>query len=369
MEVVLEGFELRTARLRLATTFRSAHGTRQHRDVMIVRAMVRDGAPGWSECVTESEPSYWPEYTDGARHVLQHHVIPRVLAGRSVDEVRGHQMAKAAVEMAALDAGLRARGQSVAEFVGATRSVVPTGIALGISHTLDDLVDEAICWCSRGHGALKLKVAPGHDLDAVREVRSAVGPQVELLVDANGSYRSDQPDDLAALARLADPSLGLLAIEQPFAPDDLAGHARLARQMGVLVCLDESIGSLADVETALAMRACGAISLKAGRVGGLRETRRIHQRCLDEGVPMRCGGMLETGLGRAVNLAVAALPGCTLPPDLGPSSRYFERDLTTPFEAENGMMTVPSGAGLGVQPDEEVLDQVTTSTTIVRATE
>lgn len=367
MEVALEGFELRTARLQLAETFRSAHATRDHRDVIIVRALVRDGAAGWSECVTESEPTYWPEYTESAWHVLQHHVIPRVLAGRSMAEVRGHQMAKAAVEMATLDAGLRARGRSLAEFLGAARREVATGIVLGMAPTIDHVVDEAILWCSRGHRALKLKIAPGQDVEAVRQVRSAVGPNVDLVVDANGSYRSEQSDDRAALVGLADPTLRLLAIEQPFAPDDLAGHAGLARHIDVPVCLDESIGSLADVETALTMRACGAISLKPGRVGGLLETRRVHQHCLDEGVPMRCGGMLETGLGRAANLAVAALPGCTLPPDLGPSSRYFTRDVTAPFEAEDGMMTVPSGAGLGVQPDEERLDQMTTRKTILRA--
>jgi o-succinylbenzoate synthase len=367
MEVLLEGIELRRIHLPLAETFHAAHGTREHREAIVVRAMVRNGAPGWSECVAEVEPTYWPEYTEGAWHVLEHHLVPRVLAGQPMRQVRGHQMAKAAVEMAALDAGLRAQGQSLSEFLGATRREVPTGIALGVAPTLDALVDDAVRWCSQGHRALKLKITPGWDIEAVRAVRTAVGPQTQLLLDANGSYSGEEPDHLAVLTKATDPSHGLSAIEQPFPPDDLHAHARLARQIDVPVCLDESIGSLRDVDTALAMRACGAVNLKAGRVGGLVETRRIHQRCVDEGVALRCGGMLETGLGRAANLAVAALPGCTLPPDLGPSSRYYARDITEPFEAEQGMMKVPSGPGLGIEPNEEALDEMTVHKLVLRA--
>lgn len=367
MQVVLEGIELHRVHLPLAETFRAGHGSRAHRDVVIVQALVVDGASGWSECVTEVEPTYWPEYTEGAWHVLQHHLVPRILAGRSLGEVRGHQMAKAALETAALDAGLRAEGRSVADFLGATRDRVGTGIALGIAETADSLAEAALWWQARGHQAFKLKVTPGWDLEPVRAVRQAVGFDVALMVDANGTYRSDDPDHLVVLEKLADPSLNLVAVEQPFSPDDLLGHARLARRVDVPLCLDESIGSLPDVQTALALGACGAVSLKVGRVGGLLETRRIHQFCRDEGVGLRAGGMLETGLGRAVNLAVAALPGCTLPPDLGPSTRYFSRDITAPFEHEEGMMAVPAGAGLGIEPLQEVLDEVTVDKMTLRA--
>ena len=359
MQVALEGIELRLIRLPLAETFRAAHGRRDHREVVIVRALAADGPAGWSECVAEVEPTYWPEYTAGAHHVLQHHLVPRMLAGRTLRDVRGHQMAKAALEGAVLDAGLRADGRSLASFLGARRREVGTGIALGITDTVDDLVMAAMTWCAQGHRALKLKVAPGWDVEPVGAVRAAVGHKVELVVDANGSYLSGDPDHMAALARLADPGLGLACIEQPFGPDDLTGHARLVELVDVPICLDESIGSLGDVETALGLGACGAISLKVGRVGGLLETKRIHDRCVDEGVPLRAGGMLETGLGRAVNLAVAALPGCTLPPDLGPSARYFTQDITPPFDDRDGTMTVPDGAGLGIEPLQEVLDDVT----------
>lgn len=367
MEVALEGVELRLVRMPLAQPFVTAHGTRRRRDVVLVRALVADGPDGWGECVAEPEPTYWPEYAAGALHVLEHHLVPRLLDGRPLRQVQGHHMAKAALECAALDAGLRAEGRSMASFLGATRPVVPTGIAVGVTATVDDLVDTVLAWHGHGHRAFKLKVRPGWDVEPLRAVRSTVGDGVALLADANGSYRSDSTDHLATLDRLAANDIGLVAIEQPFPAGDLVGHARLVRRIAVPVCLDESIGSLPDLDTALALGACGAVSLKVGRVGGLIEATRIHQRCRDAGVSLRCGGMLETGLGRALNLAVAALPGCNLPPDLGPSSRYFTTDLTPPFESRGGTMIVPDGPGLGVEPLDEVLDDVTISHHILRA--
>jgi O-succinylbenzoate synthase len=367
MQVVLEGIELRAVRMPLAEPFVTARGTRRHREVVIVRAMAAEGPSGWGECVAEPEPTYWPEYSVAALHVLEHHLVPRLLGGRSLREVRGHQMAKAALECAALDAGLRAENRSVADFLGATRPVVPTGIALGITRTIEALVDSVVRWRDQGHQAFKLKVQPGWEIEPVRAVRDAIGDEAALLVDANGSFRSDNAHDLATLVRLGAPDLGLVAVEQPFAADDLVGHARLARELDVPVCLDESIGSLADLDTALALGACGAVSLKAGRVGGLVESRRIHQRCREAGVALRCGGMLETGIGRALNLAIAALPACNLPPDLGPSSRYYATDLTPAFESRGGTMIVPSGPGLGVEPLPEVLEDMTVSQRTLRA--
>jgi o-succinylbenzoate synthase len=367
MEVALEGFELRLVRMPLAEPFVTAHGTRRWREAVIVRALAGDGPDGWGECVAEPEPTYWPEYTDAALHVLEHHLVPRLLDGRALRQVRGHHMAKAALECAALDAALRADGRSMASFLGATRPVVPTGIAIGMAPTIDALVDAVLRWHGEGHRAFKLKVQPGWDVAPLRAVRATVGHEVALLADANGSYRSESTDHLAALGRLADASIGLVALEQPFAPDDLVGHARLARRIDVPVCLDESIGSLGQLESALMLEACGAVSLKAGRLGGLVEAQRVHQRCRDAGVSLRCGGMLETGLGRALNLAVAALPGCNLPPDLGPSARYFTTDLTLPFESRGGTMIVPSGPGLGVEPLAEVLHDMTISHRTLRA--
>lgn len=367
MEVVLAGVELRRVRMPLAEPFVTAHGTRRRRDIVLVRALVEDGPDGWGECVAEPEPTYWPEYTTAAFDVLEHHLVPRLLDGRSLREVRGHHMAKAALECAAIDAGLRAEGRSMASFLGATRPVVPTGIAIGMTRTVDETVDAVLRWHGQGHRAFKIKVQPGWDVEPLEAVRSTVGDGVALLADANGSYDSGSVDHLTTLRRIADANIGLVAIEQPFEPDDLVGHARLVRQIDVPVCLDESIGSVAQLESALLLEACDAVSLKAGRVGGLVEARRIHQRCRDAGVSLRCGGMLETGLGRALNLAVAALPGCNLPPDLGPSARYFRTDLTPPFESRGGTMIVPDGPGLGVEPLPEVLDDLTISHRVLRA--
>jgi O-succinylbenzoate synthase len=367
MEVALEGVELRLVRMPLAEPFVTAHGTRRRREIVLVRALVADGPDGWGECVAEPDPTYWPEYTAGALDVLEHHLVPRLLDGRTLREVRGHHMAKAALECAAIDAGLRAEGRSMASFLGATRPVVPTGIAIGMTRTVDGLLDAVLRWHGEGHRAFKLKIQPGWDVEPLRVVRSTIGDGVALLADANGSYLSGSVDHVATLHRLADVSIGLVAIEQPFPPDDLVGHARLARRIDVPVCLDESIGSLAQLESALTLEACGAVNLKPGRVGGLVETRRIHQRCRDAGVSLRCGGMLETGLGRALNLAVAALPGCNLPPDLGPSSRYFTPDLTPPFVSKGGTMIVPDGPGLGVVPLPDVLDDMTITHRTLRA--
>jgi O-succinylbenzoate synthase len=245
---------------------------------------------------------------------------------------------------------------------------VTTGIALGLTDSVDDLVAAAGRWHDDGHRAFKLKVQPGWAADPVRAVRKALGEGAALVVDANGSFRSDRPDDLAALDQLAGPDLALAAIEQPFAPDDLVGHARLARRIDTPVCLDESVGSLGDLETALALGACDAVCLKVGRVGGLVEAERIHRRARDVGLDLRAGGMLETGIGRAVNLAVAALPGCTLPPDLGPSARYFAEDVTVPFDALGGTMNVPGAPGLGVEPRPQALDRFTVTQLVLRAT-
>jgi O-succinylbenzoate synthase len=367
VHVALAGVELRLVRLPLAQPFRTAHATRTERAVVVVRALVDDGPDGWGECVAEPEPTYWPEYTAACWDVLRHHLVPRLLAGRPLVEVRGHQMSKAALEVAAVDAALRAQGRSMAAFLGAARTRVPTGIALGVAASVDELVTQAGRWHDDGHRSFKLKVQPGWDLDPVRAVRKALGDDVSIIVDANGAYRSDDVDHAVALHLLAGDDLAVAAIEQPFPPDDLVGHARLAAAVDTPVCLDESIGSLGDLDTALALGACGAVSLKVGRVGGLAEALRIHSRCREDGVGLRCGGMLETGLGRALNLAVAALPGCTLPPDLGPSARYFADDLTVPFTAEGGSMAVPQGPGLGTEPRPEALAAATTDTVVLRA--
>lgn len=328
-----------------------------------MRALVDGGdvPDGWGECVALSEPTYSPEYAAGAHHVLEHHLLPRVIVGRPLDDVLGHPMAKATVEMALLDARLRADGRSLAAHLGGVRDAVDAGVSVGMQPSIGDLVRVVEGYLADGYRRIKCKIEPGHDVEPMRAVRAAVGADVVLQVDANAAYTLD---DASTLARLDD--LDLLLIEQPLPEHDLRGHAELARRLRTPLCLDESITSVASLHEALDLGACSIVNIKAGRVGGLAEAVRIHDACIARDVPVWCGGMLETGLGRAANVALASLPGFTLPGDVSASRRWFSEDLTEPFELEEGRLRVPTGPGLGVEPRPDVLAARTTSITLVR---
>jgi o-succinylbenzoate synthase len=274
--------------------------------------------------------------------------------------VRGHRMAKAALEMAVLDAELRVKGQSFARALGATRGSVQCGVSVGIPSSIDELLEQVADYLAEGYKRVKLKIEPGWDLEPVRAMRGAF-PAVRLQVDANQAYSED---DVDVLAKLDD--YNLLLIEQPLGEDDLIGHARLARKIATPICLDESLHSVNDTLTAIELGACSIVNIKAGRVGGYLEAVKIHNLCQSIGVPVWCGGMLETGLGRAANLALAALPGFTLPGDTSASDRYFARDITAPFVMHNGLLDVPTGPGLGVLPELDALTAFTTAVEEIR---
>lgn len=342
---------------------------------MVVLRFVRsDGIEGWGECAALSEPTYSPEYAAGAHHVIEHHMLPRVTAAMApagepveatsvagiLSDIKGHPMAKAAVEMAVLDAELRSSGTSLATRLGGVHTEVDAGVSIGIHEHVDDLVDVVHGYLRQGYRRIKLKIEPGHDIDAVAAVRAAIGDGVLLQVDANAAYRLE---DVEHLRRLDD--FGLVLIEQPLPVDDLAGHAALARRLRTPVCLDESIASFDDAVRALDAGACSVVNLKPGRVGGLLEAVRIHDLCVARGVPVWCGGMLETGIGRAANVALASLPGFTLPGDLSASERWFAQDLTEPFVLAGGRLRVPTGPGLGVTPISSVLESHTATVTRV----
>jgi O-succinylbenzoate synthase len=365
--VKVEAIELRRVTLPLATPFRTSYGTEVERRAVLVR-VVGDGAEGWGECVAMPEPLYTSEYADGAAHVLRHHLAPR-LVGRDVfaDEVatvlapvQGHPMAKAALEMAVLDAELRAAGRSLGEHLGARRASVPSGISLGIADTVPALLDAVAAAVDAGYQRVKLKVAPGHDVGPVEAVRGRF-PELLLQVDANGAYTVADAEHLAAFDRF-----DLLLLEQPLAADDLAGHAELARRLRTPICLDESITSARAATDAIARGACGVVNVKPGRVGGYLEAVRVHDACVAAGVPAWVGGMLETGLGRAANVALAALPGFTIPGDLSASDRWYAEDLTEPVVLEDGFLRVPTAPGLGRQPLPHVLAARTTDVDLVR---
>ncbi len=402
MTTGLQAVEVVRVRLPLVEPWVTTLATIAERDVVLVR-VVFDDVEGWGECVAQPDPTYSPEYVESAIDVLARHLVPRLAAGqpRNADDVarilapvKGHAMAKAALEAAILDARLRTQGTSLADDlwrratasgVGARpesdsgavaaaaggggggrpdRAVdsatggldlrarperVAGGVAVGVTSDVGRLLDEVARRVEEGYRRVKLKVHPGWDVEPVAAVRDAY-PDLALQVDANGTYAAQAPE-LRRRALGALDTFALLLIEQPLADDDLLGHAELAAQLRTPICLDETITSVAVVETALALSACGVINIKAGRVGGYLEAVRIHDRCLAGGIPVWCGGMLETGIGRAANVALATLPGFTLPGDLSASGRFWVDDVVTePAVLQlDGTLLVPTGPGTGVE--------------------
>ncbi|MFM8382648.1 MAG: o-succinylbenzoate synthase, partial [Actinomycetota bacterium] len=362
--VSIDAVELRRIALPLVAPFRTSFGTETARDILLVR-VVADGVEGWGECVAGNEPLYSSEYVEGAQQVIEHHLLPR-LGRRDVHTehvqdrlmaVKDHRMAKAALEAAVLDAQLRQAGVSMARYLGATRTSVPSGVSVGIAESIDALVTTVGRYLDDGYVRIKLKIEPGWDLEPVRAIRAAYGNAVPLQVDANAAYtRADGP----LLAQLDQ--FDLLFIEQPLPEDDVTGHALIARQVATPVCLDESIVSTAAAEDAIERGACSIINIKAGRVGGYLEAVRIHDLCRSQRIPVWCGGMLETGIGRAMNLALAALPNFSITWDVSASERFWQRDIVTaPVRLENGQVRVPDGPGSGVEVDRDFLEAVTTS--------
>jgi O-succinylbenzoate synthase len=362
----LNAVELRRVVLPLVSPFRTSFGTQLQRDVLLVRVETPD-AEGWGECVAMETPLYSSEYVDAAADVITKFLVPRLVSygdrltaarvAHVLEPVKGHPMAKAALELAVLDAELRAVGRSFADEIGAVKDAVPAGVSVGIMNSIPELLTAVEGYLDQGYLRIKLKIEPGWDVAPVRAVREKFG-DVPLQVDANTAYTLG---DARHLARL-DP-FDLLLIEQPLPEDDVRGHAELARRISTPVCLDESIVSARAAADAIALGACSIVNIKAGRVGGYLEARRVHDVCAANGIAVWCGGMLETGIGRAANVALAALPGFTLPGDTSASDRYYRQDLTAPFVLEDGQVRVPTGPGLGVEVDKAVLAELTTSVT------
>ncbi|HVF20493.1 MAG TPA: o-succinylbenzoate synthase [Mycobacteriales bacterium] len=358
--------ELRRARLPLVSPFRTSFGVETTKDVLLIRVETPD-AEGWGECVAMAGPLYSSEYVDSAQHVIETFLVPRVAAlgtgvtaakvAPALEPIKGHPMAKAALELAVLDAELRGYGQPLSERLGSVVDTVPSGVSVGIMDSLPQLLDAVTGYVEAGYVRIKLKIEPGWDVDAVRAVRERF-PDVPLQVDANTAYTLA---DARHLKKLDD--FDLLLIEQPLPEDDVRGHAELAKVIRTPICLDESVTSARAAADAIALGACSVINIKAGRVGGYLEAVRVHDVAAANGVPVWCGGMVETGLGRAANIALAALPGFVLPGDTSASDRFFSQDLiTAPIVVEDGHVRVPTGPGLGVTVDRGVLDELTVST-------
>ena len=354
----ITAIELHRVAMPLIRPFVTSFGRQITRDVLLVH-VISDTGDGWGECVSGSAPLYSAEYVDGAEAVIRNFMAPALLAEEVIDAwdvarvtkfVSGHRMAKAALEMAVLDAQLRSTGQSFASYFGATRTVVDCGVSVGIAPSIPELLDEVRGYVDAGYKRIKLKVKPGWDLEPTAAVRDLIGPDLMLQVDANTAYTSY---DVQHLQSFDD--YGLTLIEQPFAEEDFALHILLAAAIRTPICLDESIVSADVAVDAIQRGATSVVNIKAGRVGGYLEAVRIHDVCQELHVAVWCGGMLESGLGRAANVALAALPWFTLPGDTSASARYFAEDLTEPFVLHDGQLTVPTGAGTGVEVRTELL--------------
>lgn len=358
----IEAIEIRRIRMPLVAPFRTSFGTQNEREMLLLRVRTPE-ADGWGECVSMGDPLYSSEYVDGTEDVLRRFLIPDLLAlgdvttnavGHRLHKYKGHRMAKAALEMAVMDAELRHQNISFASSLGATRDHVPSGVSVGIMDSIPELLETVEQYLGEGYARIKLKIEPGWDVAPVRAVREKFGDDVLLQVDANTAYTLRDAHHLAKLD-----AFDLLLIEQPFDEEDIVGHAELAHKIRTPICLDESIVSASTAAAAIKLGACEIVNIKPGRVGGYIESRRIHDVCVALGVPVWCGGMLETGIGRAANVALAALPGFTLPGDVSASGRYYREDITEAFVLENGGLSVPAGPGLGVAPLEERLREFT----------
>jgi O-succinylbenzoate synthase len=357
---MISEIRLRRAHIDLVSPFRTSFGVESTRDLLYLEVS-GDGVTGWGECVAMNEPMYSSEYVDGCEAMLRRFLLPLVQRdttaqsfAKSASGIRGHYMSKAVLETALLDFQLRCDGVSLGTFLGATQTRVRSGVSVGIQPSIEDLLRVVQGYINDGYLRIKLKIEPGFDIDPVRAVRTTFGDDLLLQVDANSAY---ELSDAKHLAQLDD--FNLLLIEQPLPEEQVASHAQLAKVVRTPICLDESILSAEVAREALDIGACSIINIKPGRVGGYLEAKKIHDVCYERGVPVWCGGMLETGIGRAANLALAALPGFTLPGDTSASARYFLRDVTTPFELRDGHLDVPTGPGIGIDPDMDYLESIT----------
>lgn len=367
MALRLREVALREIALQLKEPFRISSGVVSHRRIVLVELTDVDGTRVWAECVAGEAPNYSPETVDTAWLVIKEWVAPRVL-GRSFQrpedvfpaleqDFRGHRMAKAAVEMGMWALAATREGKSLSRLLGGTRDEIATGISLGIQERPEQLVEKARGALAQGYRKIKLKIRPGSDLAFVGAVRQALGPDAPLMADANNAYTLADADTLAALD-----AFHLVMIEQPLAWDDVVQHAELQRRLKTPICLDESITGPDQARNMVALGSGRIINLKPGRVGGFTASRAIHDFCARQKVPVWCGGMLESGVGRAYNVALASLPNFLLPGDLSPSARYWERDIVTPewTMSPGGMVRVPrEEPGIGVQVDGDRVEDLT----------
>jgi len=367
--VKIDRVELIHIELPLVHFFETSFGRTYSRSIVLVR-VYGDGLVGYGECVAGKAPLYSYETTETCWYVLKEFLVPlllnKELAGASVVydmlvSIRGHRMAKAALENACWDLEAKLRGVPLFRFLGGERLTISSGVSLGIEDSPDELLTRVEHYLSLGYRRIKVKIKPGWDTDVLSALRRSF-PEAPLMVDANGAYTLE---DMDTLKRLDD--YHLMMIEQPLHYEDLADHARLQSQLQTPLCLDESITSSRQGERAIELGSCRIINIKQGRVGGLSQAKLLHDICLANRIPVWCGGMLESGIGRAHNIALSTLKNFTLPGDISASDRYYKEDIIDPPVTvdRNGNITVPTEPGIGFLPNQRRIDRITTRREVI----
>ncbi|SHT16481.1 mandelate racemase/muconate lactonizing protein [Mycobacteroides abscessus subsp. abscessus] len=361
----LREVKLRHVRMKMKFPFSTSFGTFEDKEFILLEAKDENGESGWGESVAFHSPWYNEETVKTNWHMLEDFMIPKLLntdiehpdeVSEILSGIRKNNMAKSTIEGAVWDLFAKQKGISLAVALGGEKKEIDVGISIGIQDTVLDLVQLIEEHVNEGYKRIKVKIKPGWDVEALREVRKHF-PNVPLMADANSAYHLNDIDRLKALDEF-----NLTMIEQPLSSDDIVDHAKLQKEISTPVCLDESIHSYEDARKAIELGSCKIINIKIGRVGGLTESKRIHDLCQKHDIPVWCGGMLESGVGRAHNIALTTLSNFILPGDTAASSRYWEKDIIDPeVVVENGKITVPQKCGIGYEPNREIIQQLTVS--------
>ncbi|MER2090582.1 MAG: o-succinylbenzoate synthase [Sporosarcina sp.] len=361
--MILKEIAIRVMKMRMKKPFTTSFGTFQDKDFLLLEVKDELGNTGWGESVAFESPWYSEETLGTNLHIIEEFLIPIVL-GKEIghpDEIselftaiRRNNMAKSTVEGAVWDLYAKRNKMTLAQALGGERDKIEVGISIGIQENVADLVETVSGFIKEGYKRIKVKIKPGYDVEVIRELRKNF-PQVPLMADANSAYTLE---DVELLKQLDE--FNLTMIEQPLASDDIIDHAVLQKQLKTPICLDESIHSLEDTRKAIELGSTQIINIKIGRVGGLTEAKKIHDYCMEHRIPVWCGGMLESGIGRAHNVALTTLPNFILPGDTAGSSRYWKEDVITPeVVTEDGYITVPNAFGIGYEPDLATIDKFT----------
>lgn len=364
--MLIKEINIRKMKMTMKTPFTTSFGTFQDKEFLLLEVTDELGNTGWGESTAFHSPWYNEETLETNLHMIRDFLIPLVLNKEIAhpDEVnelfaplRKNNMAKATVEGAIWDLYAKRNQMTLAQALGGTAEKIEVGISIGIQKSAEDLIELVRGYVAEGYKRMKVKIKPGFDIDVIKALREAF-PQVPLMADANSAYTLDDIDILKQLDQF-----NLTMIEQPLASDDIIDHAKLQKELKTPICLDESIHSLEDARKAVELGSTKIINIKIGRVGGLTESKKIHDYCMENNIPVWCGGMLESGIGRAHNVALTTLSNFILPGDTAGSSRYWEEDVITPeVVAEDGYITVPTNYGIGYEPNIQAMNRYTVDT-------